>query len=109
MEGRAEERGAPSDPPVEPEPPTERRLLVSDLTCEKLGVLLQDNPLGLLLVRDELAAWIGAFDRLCGWRKGQRCSRLAIFLRRGARGHRPQDRCGYDLCETDIDVFTYAK
>jgi hypothetical protein len=67
----AQKKGAgPCDPPVEPEPPTERRLMVSDVTCEKLGVLLQDNPLGLLLVRDELAAWIGAFDRYAAGGKG---------------------------------------
>jgi hypothetical protein len=59
-----------SDPPAEPDAPTERRLLVSDVTCEKLGVLLQDNPLGLLLVRDELAAWVGAFDRYAAGGKG---------------------------------------
>lgn len=62
--------GGANDSPSEPEVPTERRLLVSDVTCEKLGVLLQDNPLGLLLVRDELAAWIGAFDRYASGGKG---------------------------------------
>jgi hypothetical protein len=67
----AQKKGAgPGDPPVEPEAPTERRLLVSDVTCEKLGVLLHDNPLGLLLMRDELAAWIGAFDRYASGGKG---------------------------------------
>ncbi|QOV89366.1 DUF3987 domain-containing protein [Humisphaera borealis] len=67
----AQKKGTgPSDPPVEPEPPTEQRLMVSDVTCEKLGVLLQDNPLGLLLVRDELAAWVGAFDRYAAGGKG---------------------------------------
>jgi hypothetical protein len=67
----AQKKGAgPGDPPAEPEAPTERRLLVSDVTCEKLGVLLHDNPLGLLLVRDELAAWIGAFDRYASGGKG---------------------------------------
>ncbi len=67
----AQKKGAgPGDPPAEPDAPTERRLLVSDITVEKLGVLLQANPLGLLLVRDELAAWIGAFDRYAAGGKG---------------------------------------
>ncbi len=61
---------AESDPPADAQRPVEQRLLVSDVTCEKLGVLLQDNPLGLLLVRDELAAWIGAFDRYAAGGKG---------------------------------------
>lgn len=59
-----------SDPPVEPKSPTEERQIVSDVTCEKLAVLLQDNPMGLLLVRDELAAWIGSFDRYSSGGKG---------------------------------------
>jgi hypothetical protein len=67
----AQKKGAgPSDPPLEPEPPIEWRIVVSDVTCEKIGALLQDNPLGLLLLRDELAAWIGAFDRYAGGGKG---------------------------------------
>jgi len=44
--------------------------VVSDVTVEKLGCLLEENPLGLLLVRDELAAWGGAFDRYASGGKG---------------------------------------
>jgi hypothetical protein len=54
------------DPPLAPEPPQARRLMVSDVTVEALAPLLQANPRGLLLVRDELAAWIGGFDRYAG-------------------------------------------
>jgi len=67
---KSQRDGPPTDPPNEPERPTERRLLVSDITVEKLGELLEQNPLGLLLVRDELAAWIGAFDRYASGGKG---------------------------------------
>ena len=57
-------KGEGNDPkPAGPVAPVENRLLVNDITCEKLGSLLQENPLGLLLVRDELAAWLGSFDR----------------------------------------------
>ena len=64
-------RSQPEDPPTDPpNAPTERRLLVADITIEKLGELLEQNPLGLLLVRDELAAWIGAFDRYAAGGKG---------------------------------------
>lgn len=67
---RAQRNGPPTDPPEEPERPIERRLVVSDVTIEKLGCLLEENPLGLLLVRDELAAWVGAFDRYASGGKG---------------------------------------
>ncbi|MDM8008117.1 MAG: YfjI family protein [Phycisphaerae bacterium] len=67
---REQQKKPPTDPPIEPERPREKRLIVSDITMEKLGCLLEDNPLGLLLVRDELAAWVGAFDRYAPGGKG---------------------------------------
>lgn len=56
---KSQRKGPATDPPLEPDRPTERRLIVSDVTVEKLAEVLEDNPLGLLLVRDELAAWLG--------------------------------------------------
>jgi len=38
-------------------PPTLHRYEVNDVTIEKLGELMRDNPTGLLLVRDELSGW----------------------------------------------------
>ncbi|WP_375621891.1 DUF3987 domain-containing protein, partial [Bartonella sp. AA97HXZ] len=35
-----------------------RRLIVNDVTVEKLGELLKENPRGLLLVRDELSGFL---------------------------------------------------
>lgn len=67
---QAQRKGPPTDPPEEPELPTGHRLVVSDVTVEKLGCLLEENPLGLLLLRDELAAWVGAFDRYASGGKG---------------------------------------
>lgn len=40
-------------------PPGKPRLIVNDATVEKLGELLNENPNGLILVRDELAGWLG--------------------------------------------------
>ncbi|NMC21159.1 MAG: DUF3987 domain-containing protein, partial [Thermogutta sp.] len=51
------------DPPQKPEPPTARRVLVSDTTVEALGPILRDNPRGVLLARDELSGWLASFDR----------------------------------------------
>jgi hypothetical protein len=56
-------KGPPTDPPVEPEKPKEKRVLVSDVTIEKLAALLGENPLGLLVMRDELAGLVNSFDR----------------------------------------------
>ncbi len=41
----------------------ERRYIVNDVTVEKLGVLLAENPKGLLLERDELAGWLRSLER----------------------------------------------
>lgn len=43
---------------VELELPVRDRLIVNDATVEKLGELLNENPNGLILVRDELAGWL---------------------------------------------------
>jgi putative DNA primase/helicase len=48
---------------LEPAPPTEHRYLVNDATVEKLGELLNENPNGLLLFRDELVGWLRTMDR----------------------------------------------
>jgi hypothetical protein len=58
--------GPPTDKPVEPERPKEKRVIVADVTVEGLAALLGANPLGLLLVRDELAALINSFNRYAG-------------------------------------------
>jgi hypothetical protein len=52
--------------PVEPArwepPPVEERYLVNDTTVEKLGELLNDNPNGLLLFRDELSGFLSSMS-----------------------------------------------
>jgi hypothetical protein len=49
-------------PPAKPEAPIADRCWTDDATTEALAVLLQQNPRGLLMVRDELAGWINGFD-----------------------------------------------
>ncbi len=53
-------------PPEKPTPPPAVRFIVSDTTVEALAPLLLDNPRGLLMARDELAGWMGSFDRYAG-------------------------------------------
>lgn len=43
--------------------PRVRRYITQDATTEKLGELLEQNPRGILLLRDELAGWLRQLDR----------------------------------------------
>ena len=49
-----------------PEKPVLRRVVVGDVTIEKLAGLLDDNPRGLLTYRDELSGWVNSFTRYSG-------------------------------------------
>jgi hypothetical protein len=56
-------------PPAEPEAPIADRCWTDDATVEALGMLLQQNPRGLLMIRDELAGWFD-FDRYASGKGG---------------------------------------
>lgn len=43
--------------------PQERRFIINDATIEKIGELLQANPNGLLLLRDELTGFFNSLDK----------------------------------------------
>lgn len=60
---RIEAEAAADDAMFGEEPPAEPRILVNDSTVEKLGELLNRNPRGLTLFRDELAGWLASLDR----------------------------------------------
>ena len=77
-----ERQGGSSDPPPEPEPPICERTIVDDITTEALLTRLRDNPRGLLLVRDELAGWLGSFDRYSGGHGADAARWIEVF---GAR------------------------
>jgi hypothetical protein len=59
-------KDAASEPPEKPEAPNAERFIVSDTTVEALAPILLESPRGVLLARDELAGWIGSFDRYAG-------------------------------------------
>lgn len=65
-----------------PEAPKAIRHVVRDTTVEGLALLLADSPRGLLLARDELAAWVGGFDRYQGGR-GEESAHWLEFYRAG--------------------------
>jgi DNA polymerase I-like protein with 3'-5' exonuclease and polymerase domains len=60
-EREAKKGGA--DPGNPPDEPVLRRVVCSDITVEKLGAILEGNPRGVLVTRDELAGWLGSFGR----------------------------------------------
>jgi len=64
-----------------PDVPQAERFIVSDTTVEALAPILMANPRGLLLARDELAGWIGSFDRYAGKGKagGDSANWLSMF------------------------------
>lgn len=53
------EKGAP---PQEPEAPVAERTWTDDATTEAVAKLLEQNPRGILMIRDELSGWFN-FDR----------------------------------------------
>jgi hypothetical protein len=63
----------PPKPPEADEPPpfTEPRLYVTDATIEKVAVLLQARPQGMLLIADELAGWFHNMSRYSGGQDNQ--------------------------------------
>ena len=56
-------RSADADQPVRPPRP---RLIAMDSSTEEIQRMLAEAPRGLIYVRDELAGWLGGFDRYGG-------------------------------------------
>jgi len=70
-------------PPEKPEKPVPLRLIVSDTTIEALVPILEANPRGLMLVRDELGGWFKSHGAYKQGRGGDLQQWLSVF---GARG-----------------------
>jgi hypothetical protein len=51
-----------AEPPVEPEEPSHRRLIIDELTMEGLTDVCVNNPRGVMVNVDELMGLIGSFD-----------------------------------------------
>jgi len=66
-------------PPVKPDMPHASRNIVADTTVEALAPLLLQNPRGLLLACDELAGWLGSFDRYAGGKGGDSSHWLSMY------------------------------
>ena len=66
-------------PPDKPVPPTAERVVVSDTTVEALAQVLSHNPRGVLLLRDELAGWLGSFNAYKASRGADEANWLQMF------------------------------
>lgn len=73
------------DPPPMPDIPKTPRCICDDVTIEALASLLQDNPRGLLLACDELAGWMGGFNRYSNGKGNDVAKWLEMFGGRSIR------------------------
>lgn len=76
--GRWKKAKDDADPPQRPEEPKAERLVCADATVEALGPILENNPRGVLLARDELGGWLGSFDQYKSGRGGDTASWLEL-------------------------------
>lgn len=72
-------KASADDRPEEPVMPVCERTWLADTTIEALVSKLNENPRGLLLLRDELAGWVGSMDRYTGGSGGESAMWLEVF------------------------------
>lgn len=91
---RAKKEG--TEAPEPPEKPVYRRVILSDVTIEKVAEVQEDNPRGILVARDELAGWLGSFTRYKGkaggtdlphWLEMFRAGTVIVDRKTGDRKH----------------------
>src|SRR5262249_50505690 len=87
----------PNNPvPFPPKPP---RCIINDATPEKVAEILSRSPCGSLMVHDELAGWIGSFER---YNSG--ASSRATFLQCWNGGTYLKDRVGKGKGDQDAEI-----
>ncbi len=73
---------------MEPRKPTPPILWLSDTTTERAAQIMEEHPGGLIVRRDELAGWIGGFDRYAKSTGGDRAFWLEAWDGRSFRATR---------------------
>jgi hypothetical protein len=93
----------------EPEKPIMPRVVCSDITVERLGELLEQNPRGILCARDEQAGWFNSFTRYKGkggasdlpaWLEMHRASMVIIDRKTSVKQTLFIDRAAVSVCGT---------
>ena len=72
-------KNRPAKPPEKPVRPAAVRLIISDTTVEAVAPILLENPRGVMLERDELAGWVGSFDRYAQTRGADAAHWLSMY------------------------------
>jgi putative DNA primase/helicase len=85
----------------EQEPPTRRRYQVNDPTVEKLGEILNENPNGVTLCRDELYAFLKSLDK-----DGHESARGFYLEAWNGNGRHSYDRIGRGTIDIDAAVVS---
>ncbi|HSV56947.1 MAG TPA: DUF3987 domain-containing protein, partial [Magnetospirillaceae bacterium] len=83
--------------------PTRRRFLTSDVTPEKIIELLQQNPRGILIKRDELIGWFRSLDK--EGREGARALYLEGWNGTGSYSYDTVGRGTLDVDALTLSVF----
>jgi hypothetical protein len=80
-------------------PPKPARLVIQDATPEKVAEILSRDPAGSLMVHDELAGWLGSFER---YKAG--LSSRAFFLQSWNGGLFLKDRVGQGVRDQYAEI-----
>jgi len=89
---RSKDKSEAVEPPAKPKRPSMNRVLVGDATVEAMGKRLKENPRGLLMERDELAALLLGLNQY----KGGRGSDMQFYMSVWSREPVCIDRKGDD-------------
>ena len=107
QERRRQRRGGIPATSTPGEKPQYRQMVCSDVTVECLATILQDNPRGVLLWRDELSGWFGSFNRyreagtdLPQWLEFFRAGTLVIDRKTGDRPRLLVPMAAVSVCGT---------
>src|SRR5262249_27541258 len=80
---------------------TRRRYVVNDCTIEKLGEILQENPNGVVIYRDEITGWLRSLHK-----EGQECARSFYLEAWNGTGHYTYDRIGRGTVDIEAAIVS---
>lgn len=82
-------------------PPARRRYLANDTTVEKLGVILNENPNGLMVYRDELIGYLRSLEK-----EGHESARAFYLEAWNGNGRYTYDRIGRGTIDIEAAIVS---